>query len=90
MTFDRLSIPQRLPDPKPAWRQFWAARKDNGDGRIFFHFGDYFIVGHHFSFFVLCVAKVTFQVAAGKTDEDGRSSGMVAFTLQAVKDFINL
>jgi hypothetical protein len=39
---------------------------------------------------VLCVAKVTFQVAAGKTDEDGRSSGMVAFALQAVKDFINL
>ena len=24
MTFDRLRIPQLLPDPKPAWRQFWV------------------------------------------------------------------
>jgi L-lactate dehydrogenase complex protein LldE len=68
----------------------FASRKDNGYGRIFLNFGDDFIIGHHCSFFMLCVAKTTFQVTSGETDENSRSPGIISLPLQTVKDFINL
>jgi len=52
--------------------------------------GDDFIIGHHCSFFMLCVAKATFQVTSGETDENSRSPGIISLPLQTVKDFINL
>jgi hypothetical protein len=55
--------------------------EDNGNGGIFADFGYDFVVSHQGACFVLCVAKAAFQVASGKTDEDCRSTCVVAFTL---------
>ena len=37
-----------------------------------------------------CIAKRAFQIATGKADKDSRRAGVIAFTLQAIKNLINL
>ena len=80
------TVDQRVVYPE---RRF-SAGEDNGCSRIFADFGYDFVVRHQSALFVLRVAETAFQVTAGEADKNSRCSGMIAFPLQTIKDFVNL